>query len=62
MIDSTRLPLTSLGLAAAALLAGSSAWAQGGDDADTFDRTPRQCIATSRIRNTDILDDRTIIW
>jgi hypothetical protein len=63
MAGSIRFPLTSFGVATAVvLLAASSPRAQQGEDEDEFDRTPRKCISTPRIRNTDILDDRTIIF
>jgi hypothetical protein len=62
MLGSIRFPLTSFGIATAvALLSASSPSAQG-DEEEEFDRTPRRCVATARIRNTDILDDRTIIF
>jgi len=32
------------------------------DDEAFFDRTPTNCISTSRIRNTEIIDDRTILF
>jgi hypothetical protein len=49
-----------LGLVTAATLAASAASAQDGEE--SFDRTPRKCISTSRIRNTDIIDDQTIVF
>ncbi len=62
MLGSIRFPLTSFGIATAvALLSASSPSAQV-DEEEEFDRTPRRCVSTARIRNTDILDDRTIIF
>jgi hypothetical protein len=61
MLGSIRFPLTSFGIATAvALLSTSSPRAQV--DEEEFDRTPRRCVSTARIRNTDILDDRTILF
>jgi hypothetical protein len=63
MLASNRFPLTSLGVVASLLLFSASTRAQQGEDDDeAFDRTPRKCITTARIRTTDILDDRTIIF
>jgi hypothetical protein len=61
MLGSSRFPLTSPGVVATlALLSATGANAQS--DEEEFDRTPRECLAVSRIRNTDILDDRTILF
>jgi hypothetical protein len=61
MQSSIRFPLTSFGIATAAvLLCASSPRAQV--DEEEFDRTPRRCVSVARIRNTDILDDRTILF
>jgi hypothetical protein len=32
------------------------------DEADTFDRTPRNCIALNLVRRTEVIDDRTILF
>jgi hypothetical protein len=61
MLGSIRFPLTSAGVVATvAFLSTAGANAQG--DEEEFDRTPRDCLAVSRIRSTDILDDRTILF
>lgn len=62
MLESIRFPLMSIGVVSTvALLSASSVRAQ--DDAeDEFDRTPINCLSVSRIRNTDIIDDRTILF
>jgi hypothetical protein len=64
MLGSIRFPLTSLGvLTTVLLLQASSPRAQGEEEIDfDFDRTPKKCITTSRIRDTDIIDDRTIVF
>jgi hypothetical protein len=69
MLGSIRFPLTSFGVVTTVmLLSASSLRAQGddesarGDAEEEFDRTPRKCVSTTRIRNTDVLDDRTIIF
>jgi hypothetical protein len=76
MLGSIRFSLASFGVTAAlALSCAPSASAQGdstqGDrtrsdsaqvDEEEFDRTPRRCLSTARIRQTDILDDRTILF
>jgi hypothetical protein len=63
MNGSIRFSLASLGAAALAMLAASAAQAQDGRKAEEdFDRTPKDCLSTSRIRRTDILDDRTILF
>ena len=63
MLGSSRFPLTSPGVVATlALLSATGASAQA-DTTRKFDRTPRECLAVSRIRNTDILDTtRTILF
>ena len=33
-----------------------------GDDEEFFDRTPERCISTNRIRDTEILDDETVLF
>jgi hypothetical protein len=64
MLGSIRFPLTSIGVVTVVLLLhASSPRAQGEEEIDfDFDRTPKKCITTSRIRDTDIIDDRTIIF
>jgi hypothetical protein len=62
MSGSIRFPLTSFGVVTTvALLCASNSRAQAADEKE-FDRTPVKCLATARIRDTDILDDRTIIF
>ena len=61
MLGSIRFPPTSVGVVATvALLSTTGANAQG--DEEEFDRTPLNCLAVSRIRSTDIIDDRTILF
>jgi hypothetical protein len=55
MLDRNRLLTT---FAAAALLAPLALNA----DEKPFDRTPVDCIIVSRIDNTDIIDDRTVLF
>ncbi len=43
------------------LLAGPIALGQEGEDAP-FDRTPRDCVVVSTIRQTDAIDDQNIIF
>src|SRR5262245_7366185 len=73
MLGSIRLPLTSFGMAVTfALLSGTPTRAQedAGEqkgsraqvDEEALDRTPRRCLTIARIRDTDILDDRTILF
>jgi len=62
MIGSIHFPLTGVGIAAALMLLSAPSAKSQGDNEETFDRTPRKCISTPRIRNTDILDDRTILF
>ena len=62
MAGSIRFPLTSLGVATTVMLLSASSPRAQGDDEEEFDRTPHKCLTTSRIRDTDILDDRTIIF
>jgi hypothetical protein len=52
-----RLPVS---LCAAALIAGAATSAA--DDKEEFDRTPRDCVATTSIDRTQILDDQTILF
>jgi hypothetical protein len=50
-------------LTAIGALAAPGLWAQ--DDAaeqDSFDRAPQDCISTSRIDRTEVLDNRTILF
>jgi hypothetical protein len=62
MQGSTRFQLTSFGVVTTVvLLSASTVRAQGAEEED-FDRTPHKCVTTPRIRNTEILDDRTIIF
>jgi hypothetical protein len=62
MLGSIRFPSTWFGIATGfALLSATSPRAQAAEE-DEFDRTPVKCISTSRIRDTDVLDDRTIIF
>ena len=59
-------------IALSALLAGGSASAQDsdgrrrdrerGDEAAYFDRTPEDCIRLSRLRDTEIIDESTILF
>lgn len=56
-----RRPYFALVLLAAALplrAAGDTA----DDDEEFLDRTPQDCITTNRIRETDVIDDRTIVF
>jgi hypothetical protein len=65
MTSSIGRPLTSLSLAALALFSMSDLRAQSDleqADEDQLDRTPRRCVTIARIRSTDILDDRTILF
>jgi hypothetical protein len=50
----------SVALCASALLASSAT--SSADDKDEFDRTPRDCLATTAIDRTQILDDQTILF
>jgi hypothetical protein len=52
-----------LGLVASTLIAPLAS-AQDGqdDDEEFFDRTPERCISTNRIRDTEILDDETVLF
>jgi len=43
------------------LLAGASAFGQDDED-KPFDRTPQNCVITSRIDQTDAIDDQNIIF
>ena len=43
------------------LLAGASAWGQDDED-KPFDRTPQDCVITSRIDQTEAIDDQNIIF
>jgi hypothetical protein len=38
------------------------AFGVGAEDEESLDRTPQDCISTSRIRETDVIDDRTILF
>ena len=49
------------GLLAGAQVATTSAWGQD-DDVESFDRTPRDCVMLNRIRRTEVIDDRTILF
>lgn len=32
------------------------------DDDDSFDRTPQSCVVMNRVRRTEVLDDRTVLF
>jgi hypothetical protein len=52
-------------VAACALLVTAVAGAQNGRDDEEdefFDRAPERCISTNRIRETEVIDDRTILF
>jgi hypothetical protein len=52
----------AVALCASTLLASSAtSWADD-KDKDDFDRTPRDCVATTAIDRTQILDDQTILF
>ena len=44
------------------LVTSAQVQADNEDDVDTLDRTPRDCISTNRIRDTDVIDDQTIVF
>lgn len=56
MVRSTRW---SAGLAVVVLVGAQPASA---DEEDYLDRTPENCITTFRIKNTDVIDERTIVF
>lgn len=50
-----------IGLLAGAQLAPASARAQD-DDVESFDRSARNCVSLIRLRRTEVIDDRTILF
>jgi hypothetical protein len=57
MANRLKLPLA---MCAVALVAGAATSAA--EDKDAFDRTPRECLTTTAIDRTQILDDQTILF
>lgn len=62
MLGSIRFPLMSIGVVTTAVVLSASSVSAQGDGEEDFDRTPLSCLSVSRIRNTDIIDDRTILF
>jgi len=64
MCHKIRLRACLLALALGGSLAIVAAHADEDEDAEGegLDRTPQDCIATNRIRGTDVVDDRTILF
>lgn len=52
----------SLKIASVALVASAPSLPLAAQEDEALDRTPRDCVAVSRIRRTKIVDDKTILF
>ena len=57
-----KAPLRAYSTLLAAIVATSGFAADEEDEIEALDRTPRDCISTNRIRETDVVDNQTIVF